>query len=89
MAFIQIRTDDDLKKAAQSQLKSMGLSLSSAMNLFLRHIAIVGTIPFPITSGRVLSKKEERALIQDMEDALQNSKGYDSVDELFEDILNE
>jgi len=47
-ANINVRTDAALKTSAQQVLESIGLDLSTAVNLFLRQTVKVNNLPFTI-----------------------------------------
>ena len=47
-ATIQVRMDSALKKETELALKSMGLSMSTAIHLFCRQVVNQGRIPFEI-----------------------------------------
>ncbi|MCL2364885.1 MAG: type II toxin-antitoxin system RelB/DinJ family antitoxin [Defluviitaleaceae bacterium] len=47
-ANINVRTDASLKMNAQKVLESIGLDLSTAVNLFLRQTVKVNDLPFTI-----------------------------------------
>lgn len=89
MASIQVRTDGTLKKKAQKILKDLGLDLSSAVNLYLKQIVITESVPFPIRTVNGFTSQQEKQMLEEMEDAVKHGKRYDSVDELFRDILGE
>ncbi len=44
----QIRIDREIKAQATALFASLGLDMSSAVNLFLRQCVLRGGIPFPI-----------------------------------------
>jgi len=50
MATLNIRIDDDVKSDAQSVLDEIGLSMSGAISVYLRQIAKVRAIPFPLSA---------------------------------------
>ena len=54
----QIRIDREIKAQATALFSSLGLDMSSAVNLFLRQCVLRGGIPFPIE----MPKKEANAL---------------------------
>jgi len=43
------RVNPDVKKAAESVLSQLGVPMSTAIDMFLKQIALTGGIPFPIT----------------------------------------
>jgi len=92
MPTINIRTDARLKKAATKVLEGMGLDMSSAVKLFLNQIVITKTIPFPIRTVNGFTVEEEESLKRDIAETEKDFKegklkAYDSVDEMFDDIL--
>ena len=89
MSTIQVRTDEKLKKKVQKILKEMGMNLSGAINLYLTQIALTESIPFQIRTANGFTMEQEQKILQETEEALKHGKGYDSVDELFDDILSE
>lgn len=52
MAQISLRVDDDVKRGAEQTLTDIGLSMSTAINVFLRKVAREGKIPFELTADR-------------------------------------
>ena len=46
---INIRIDQDLKNESEELLKKLGLTMTSAMNIFLRQVVLQRKIPFEIT----------------------------------------
>lgn len=50
MATVSARIDDQLKADAERVADSIGLSLSSAINIFLKRFAADGGFPFPVTA---------------------------------------
>jgi len=49
MAQISLRVDDDVKRGAERTLNEIGLSMSTAINVFLRKVAREGRIPFELS----------------------------------------
>jgi addiction module RelB/DinJ family antitoxin len=45
-ATIQVRTSAELKKDADSVLKSLGFTLSDGINVFLRQVVVDRALPF-------------------------------------------
>ena len=60
---LAIRIDSSLKDEAESLFKDLGMSLSTAFNIFLRQAVRMQAIPFAITRGisnrRTLSAMQE------------------------------
>ena len=84
-ATLQVRIDADLKQETEATLKSMGLSISSAIHLFCRQVVNQGRIPFDIVAPPVPNAETRRS----MDDALHGknlSRKFSSVDEMWEDL---
>ena len=85
-----IKIDEETKKEAQKLFKDLGLSLSTAINIFLKQAIREKGIPFYINS---LPKNSE--LAQAFEEAKQikknasNYKSYSSPEEMLKDVLGE
>ncbi|MBU0458132.1 type II toxin-antitoxin system RelB/DinJ family antitoxin [Patescibacteria group bacterium] len=84
---IQIRTDEKLKKQVQQILEELGLDLSSAINLYLQQIIISEGIPFQIRTRNGFTLQQEQKMLREIEEAKKNGKRFDSVDEMFDDII--
>lgn len=87
---ISIKIDEETKKEAQKLFKDLGLSLSTAINIFLKQAIREKGIPFYISS-----LPENSELAQAFEEAKQikknpsNYKSYSSPEEMFKDVLGE
>ncbi len=84
-ATIQVRMDSALKKETEAALKSMGLSMSTAIHLFCRQVVNQGRIPFDIVAPNIPNAKTRKA----MDDALAGknlSRSFDTVDEMWEEL---
>ena len=85
-----IKIDEKTKKEAQKLFKDLGLSLSTAINIFLKQAIREKGIPFYINS-----LPENSELAQTFEEAKQikknpsNYKSYSSPEEMFKDVLGE
>lgn len=77
---INIRVDAETKAQAQELFASLGLDMSTAVNMFLRHSIAFGGIPFVI---RRYNEETEQA-IQDAHNGVNLSRPFDSVEELWE-----
>jgi len=49
MPTIQIRIDDKIKTASTALFNQLGITMSEAINIFLRQAVMRGGIPFPLT----------------------------------------
>ena len=85
-----IKIDEETKKEVQKLFKDLGLSLSTAINIFLKQAIREKGIPFYINS-----LPENSELAQAFEEAKQikknpsNYKSYSSPEEMFQDVLGE
>ena len=48
-ATLNLRVNPVSKQRAESVLKQLGIPMSTAMDIYLNQIALVGGIPFPVT----------------------------------------
>ena len=85
-----IKIDEETKKEAQKLFKDLGLSLSTAINIFLKQAIREKGIPFYINS-----LPENSELAQALEEAKKikknpsNYKSYGSPKEMFTNVLGE
>jgi len=86
-ANISIRMDAELKAAAENLFEELGMNISTAFNIFVRQSLREGRIPFTISRGRPNNETISALLEADKISKDPNIKGYNDVDELFEDIL--
>ena len=52
-ATLNLRVDPDVKQSAESVLSQLGLSMSTAIDMFLRQVALTGSIPFRVALPEV------------------------------------
>ena len=89
----QIRIEENTKKQAVELLEGLGLSLSDAVNMFLRQVILRRGLPFDVAyPEEALEFKSE--VIDAMEEAKRisrdpNVKGYTDVKQMFEEILED
>ena len=78
----QVRIDADIKREATELFTSLGLDMSSAVNLFLHQCVLRGGLPFavevPQYSDKTLGAMAEARRISRDPDV----KGYNSMEEL-------
>ena len=78
----QIRIDADIKKQATDLFNSLGLDMSSAVNLFLQQCVLRGGLPFrvemPRYTQRTLDAMDEARRISRDPDV----RGYTNMDDL-------
>lgn len=86
---IQVRIDSEIKKQASELFKTLGLDMSSAINLFLHQCILRGGIPFSVevpqyNKETIEAMKEAKAIANNP-----NIKGYDSIEELKKSLMED
>ena len=56
MAQISLRVDDDVKRGAEQTVDDIGLSMSTAINIFLKKVARERRIPFELSADPFYSE---------------------------------
>lgn len=84
MSNINIRTDEDVKLAAEQLFESLGMNMSTAVNVFLRQAIRVNGLPFEVKADEPNATtkaafEEGKHLVSDP-----HAKGYRSMDALRE-----
>lgn len=62
MAQISLRVDDELKHGAEKTLNDIGLSMSTAINIFLKTVVRENRIPFELSADPFYSKENMKEL---------------------------
>ena len=57
-SLLQVRVDEELKKECEDILSNLGLTMSSAVRLFLKRVELAQGLPFPMNLPE--EKKEEK-----------------------------
>ncbi len=84
---INIRVNSQLKKEAEELFKDLGLSMSSAINLFLKTSVNCDGIPFEISRKKPNSDTLAALLeVQEFEKHPEKYKTYSSFKEALEDL---
>jgi DNA-damage-inducible protein J len=86
-AHLNIRIDPQTKKGADQLFSSFGITISDAVNIFLRQSLLIGGLPFEMKQPRYNAKTE--AAMQEARDIVSGkkaSKSYSSADELFAEL---
>jgi len=80
---ISLRMDSELKKQAEELFYSLGMNMSTAMNMFLRQAVRTQGIPFEITrtpnAETLEAMRETERMIHDP-----NAKRYQTKEEILE-----
>ena len=81
-----VRMDSDIKKECESLYGELGMTLTTAINVFLRQSLRVGGLPFEVKMPK--PNKETIAAMLEAERIAKdpNVKHYDDLDELFADL---
>lgn len=79
---LNIRVDKEVKAAAEDMFEALGMTMSTAVNIFLRQAIRENGIPFEVKLNipnevTASAIREGRMLVRD-----EASKGYRSMDEL-------
>ena len=85
---VSFRTDTDLRKKADIFFETVGMTMSTAINLYLRKIVMEQRIPFEI-SVPAMSRESLEAL-REAEELRKPGvgKAFKNVDELRKDLLS-
>ena len=57
MAQISLRVDDDVKRRAEQVCADIGMSLSTAVNIYLKKLGRENRIPFEVSADSFYSKE--------------------------------
>ena len=81
MASINVRIDENLKKEAESIFEAIGVSTSTAINMFFKQVVRTKSIPFELVTHEpnettIAAIKEGDKLARD------GSRGYKTMEEL-------
>jgi DNA-damage-inducible protein J len=81
--MVHVRVDEQTKAQATETLAAMGLSVSDAVRLFLRRVAVEKAIPFAV---RVPNAETRAAMAEADEMARDHRARFATADELFADL---
>ena len=74
---------DDVKRGAEQILTDIGLSMSTAINVFLRKVAREGKIPFELTADPFFTESNMRyleSIMQDVKEGKANFAEHDLIE---------
>ncbi len=83
MAQISLRVDDDVKLNAERTLNEIGLSMSSAINIFLKTVVRENKIPFELSADPFYSKENMMELerrVADLKSGKSTLKEHDLIE---------
>ena len=83
----QIRIDKNIKEEANALFSTLGLDMSSAVNMFLRQCILRGGLPFAVEVPRY-NRETELAMIEAREimSGKLDARRYSSTKELFDEL---
>lgn len=84
MAQISLRVDDDVKKRAEKALDTIGLSMATAINIFLKKVAREQRIPFELNADPFYSENNIRYLegiMRDIKEGRANFAEHELIEE--------
>ena len=84
-AMIHVRVDEEVKTQATETLASMGLSVSDAVRVFLKRVAVEKAMPFEVR----VPNAETRAAMAEADAIIGNRNiRFTNAEELFNDLEN-
>lgn len=86
---LQIRMNQKIKEKARRVFRSMGLDMSSGVNMYLARVANTGEIPFNAFTFDNIPEQEKKKIMAEMRRELKcgKMKLYDNVSEMHREIL--
>lgn len=84
---INVRVDTELKQSAEALFNDLGLSMSSAITMFLKSAVSHDGIPFEV---KRVPNSETRAALAEYEEMKNNPSGYKryaSFDDMMDEVL--
>lgn len=78
---LNIRIDKKVKENSEKVFEDLGLTMTTAINIFLRQVIRVNGIPFEI-KGNTPNQETLEAIEESISIANDNSKGYTNIDDL-------
>ena len=88
-SVINVNVPSDVKEEATNLFNSLGLNMSTAINIFLKKAIFERGIPFEVKQEPSKEFKEALKELDYIETHKNEYKTYHNVDKMFEDILNE
>lgn len=73
---VTIRMDDDLKHEADKVFSDMGMSFTTAVNVFVRQVVRERRIPFEISTAPVAASPHESVDVDALKAAIEFSQKY-------------
>ncbi len=84
-ATLNLRVDPEVKQSAESVLSQLGLSMSTAVDMFLRQVSLTGGIPFRVALPEAprsvdVDSMTDRQLFEVLSRGLQEAEGGRGVE---------
>lgn len=86
---LNVRVDSTLKQECDKLFKSLGLNMSTAINMFLTKCLNTSSIPFEISTKPSKSLRNSLKEANYIAEHPEKYKGYNTINELFEALDNE
>ena len=87
---MHIRVEQSVKEEVENILKTLGMTATEAINIYLRQIILNSGIPFEIKTPRFSDEMlEALAEAKEMEKHPEDYKSFNTVEEFMEDLHNE
>ncbi|MBQ9377781.1 MAG: type II toxin-antitoxin system RelB/DinJ family antitoxin [Schwartzia sp.] len=83
---LNLRVDADLKAQAEHIFSELGLSTTTAINMFLKAVVRYGGLPLDM---RIRPNAETQQAIEEIEHGVGLSRVFRSTDELMEDLTRD
>ena len=83
---INVNVPNDVKKEATNLFNKLGISMSTAINMFLKKAIYERGIPFDLKQEPSKEVLEALKEIEDIENGTSNKKGYHNMYELLDDL---
>lgn len=80
--LVNIRMDEDVKKEMEKTCKELGITMSSAFNMFARKMCREKRIPFEVSIDPFYSKQNIQAIKESINQLSQGKTIGKSIDEL-------
>jgi len=81
-----VRMDSELKRECESLYGELGMTLTTAINVFLRQSLRVGGLPFDLKVGQPNKETVQAMLEAERISRDPTVKAYSDLDELFRDL---
>ncbi len=81
---LHIRVEPSVKQKAEATLNDLGLSITDAINVFLKQVILNDGIPFEIRKPKY--NKDTIQAMEDTKNGVNLSKTFDNADEMFKEL---